>query len=183
MLMLWSRFVSGLVIFFKHFDFIFLCFFISFTCLCMWSPYETVGLIDRLETRSRSSQHSKSKRSEPEVFLAASPLVSSAFGRTKLVQREKNLWYPGYGCWSSENKLPPVKIFTKSRIEFTWRKTDNAFKEFNSEVRHFAALFSIQFLGFSKTKERENIRNFIQTFYWIIQPTMIEYPGCLFSGF
>ena len=25
------------------------------------------------------------------VFLAASPLVSSAFGRTKLIQREKNL--------------------------------------------------------------------------------------------
>ena len=35
-------------------------------------------------------------RAKNEVFLAASPLVSSAFGRTKLVQREKNLWYPGY---------------------------------------------------------------------------------------
>ena len=41
----------------------------------------------------------------PEVFLAASPLVASAYGRRRVglrptpklpAAREKNLWYPGY---------------------------------------------------------------------------------------
>ena len=46
----------------------------------------------------------KKHRSVPEVFLAASPLVASAYGRRRVglrptpklpAAREKNLWYPG----------------------------------------------------------------------------------------
>ena len=70
--------------------------------------------------------------------------------------------------WSFENKLPPVKIFTTSYIELTGRKLDNAFELklislaviscSISEVRHFAAILSIQFLVSIKKKERKKER-------------------------
>ena len=75
---------------------------------CKWpislvNSLATAALIDRLETRSRSTVNQGALRQR--FFLAASPLVSSAFGRTLVglwptkrtspSHARKNLWYLG----------------------------------------------------------------------------------------
>ena len=65
------------------------------------SDWRKCNPIKKLKVNGDGKKH----RSVPEVFLAASPLVNSAYGRRCVglqptpkipAAREKNLWHPGY---------------------------------------------------------------------------------------
>ena len=72
----------------------------------------TVDLIDRLETRSRFFQYSKSRRSAPEVFSCgfAARVESGCGRRSSWSHASNNRWYPGQRVTTKTWQKPEIAL-------------------------------------------------------------------------